>query len=404
MYRVLQNAFLVVLSIILILSAFLKSLDWTVFAVQVSYYGIVREPSLVKGIALGLIGLEAALGMALLLRLALRRATLPATFALLAGFTALLAWAWAFRDLKNCGCFGKFLPMTPPEAILKNVVMMAMVAFAWYGLRKRDNAISVGAGMAASTTAACAGSEAPADVSSTRAGADVAASATAARATTDGALSPTGGGLSCPPESDARGPSTANSTSATQFSARPPRNNRFALRNRHVWRLSVSMAAAVAAMAFAVLNPFNGGSEAAALRMGGSAVAGGSKFAAYPVEWEGKRLDLAKGLYVVALLSDSCEHCAEIVDGLNRLSQRPDFPPIAGLILGEEDTLRSFRQTYRPRFATRLIPVLEFFDLIGDAPPRFYVLRDGKSLKYWDENLPAEAAFREALPELPPSK
>ena len=147
-----------------------------------------------------------------------------------------------------------------------------------------------------------------------------------------------------------------------------------------------------------MLNPFNGGSEAAALRMGGSAAAGSSKFAAYPVDWEGKRLDLAQGLYLVAMLSDSCEHCADIVDGLNRLSQKPDFPPIVGLILGEEDTLRSFRQTYRPRFATRLIPVLEFFDLIGDAPPRFYVLRDGKSLKYWDENLPAEAAFREALP------
>jgi len=157
-------------------------------------------------------------------------------------------------------------------------------------------------------------------------------------------------------------------------------------------------------MAFAVLNPFNGGSEAAARRMGGSTAPGISKFGAYPVDWEGKRLDLAKGVCVVAMLSDSCEHCAEIVEGLNRLSQKPDFPPIAGLILGEEDTLRSFRQTYRPRFATRLIPVLEFFDLIGDAPPRFYVLRDGKSLKYWDENLPAEVAFREALPALPPAK
>ena len=48
MYRVLKDAFLAALSIILILSALLKSLDWTAFAVQVSYYGIVREPSAVK--------------------------------------------------------------------------------------------------------------------------------------------------------------------------------------------------------------------------------------------------------------------------------------------------------------------------------------------------------------------
>jgi len=202
---------LILLAIVLIISAMLKALDWTAFAVQVSYYGIVREPAVVKGIALGLIGLEAALGMALLLRLALRRATLPATFALLAGFTALLAWAWAFRDLRNCGCFGKFLPMTPPEAILKNVVMMAMVAFAWHGLRKKDLATSVGANVAASTTAACA--------------------------TTDGTLSTIGGGLSCSPESAALEPSAA------QISVRPARSNGFALRNRHIWRLSVSMAA-----------------------------------------------------------------------------------------------------------------------------------------------------------------
>jgi hypothetical protein len=322
---------LLAVSMVFLVSSGLKALDLTAFAVQVSYYGIVRLPALVRALAIGTIAVEAALGMALLLRLGLRRVTLPVTMGLLVGFTGLLTWAWAFRDMKNCGCFGKFLPMTPGEAILKNLAMIALAAMAWWGegLRKAV----------------------PEEASA-------------------------GGNLG--------GNGDDRSTNGRTVTAR----QRITALQRH-WLLCVPLAAAGGMVALAVVNPW-----------GGAAIPAnpGGKFAKFSMDWDGKRLDLGKGLYVVAMLSDSCSHCAEIVGGLNRLSASPNFPPIVGLILGEEDTLRSFRATFAPKFPNRLIPVLEFFDLIGDAPPRFYVLKDGQIVKQWDETLPTEAVFRSAIP------
>ena len=120
----LSRVILRVLGVVFILSAVLKALDLTAFAVQISYYDIVREPWIVWSIALAMIGLEAMLGLAMLTGVWLRWVTLPAVLALLVGFTGLLGWAWAFTDLEDCGCFGKYLPMTPGESILKNGVLI----------------------------------------------------------------------------------------------------------------------------------------------------------------------------------------------------------------------------------------------------------------------------------------
>jgi uncharacterized membrane protein YphA (DoxX/SURF4 family) len=113
-------------------------------------------------------------------------------------------------------------------------------------------------------------------------------------------------------------------------------------------------------------------------------------FARFRFEAEGIDYDLGRGEYLVALLSDSCDHCEEAVPQLNELADLlgESLPPIVGLCLGEKETLAQFRERSGPQFPTVLIEPLIFFDLIGDAPPRFILIRDGRPLQSWDEELP----------------
>ncbi|MDI1316933.1 MauE/DoxX family redox-associated membrane protein [Flavobacterium sp.] len=78
-----------------------------------------------------LIGIEFALGLLILQKNFLRSVVIPATFLLLAVFTAHLTIETISNggNSGNCGCFGSLLPMTPIEAILKNVVAMALLVW-----------------------------------------------------------------------------------------------------------------------------------------------------------------------------------------------------------------------------------------------------------------------------------
>ena len=78
-----------------------------------------------------LIGIELALGLLILQSNYLRKIVIPATLLMLIVFTTHLSIV-TFQNggnSGNCGCFGSLLPMTPIEAIIKNVV--AMILLAW---------------------------------------------------------------------------------------------------------------------------------------------------------------------------------------------------------------------------------------------------------------------------------
>ena len=77
----------VLLGLTFILSATLKALDIDKFAVQVWYYGVIREPILIRFAALATVLVETSIGIALLVGWRLRGWTLSAVFAMLAGFT-----------------------------------------------------------------------------------------------------------------------------------------------------------------------------------------------------------------------------------------------------------------------------------------------------------------------------
>ena len=122
------------------------------------------------------------------------------------------------------------------------------------------------------------------------------------------------------------------------------------------------------------------------------------KFATFQIQDQGKTVDLGQGTYLVAFLSDSCEHCQEIVSQLNALPQTsPDLPPVVALVLGEADTLKQFRQQFKPNFPLAILQPLLFLDFIDDAPPRFYLVQNGKSIAYWDKELPGKEVLLKTL-------
>lgn len=74
-----------------------------------------------------LVGLEFACGGLLILHFRLRRLTIPLVASLLVVFCIYLTGILLTKgNSGNCGCFGEYLPMTPLQAIIKNVGLLLM--------------------------------------------------------------------------------------------------------------------------------------------------------------------------------------------------------------------------------------------------------------------------------------
>ena len=91
-----------------------------------------------------LIGIEFALGLLILQKHYLRKLVIPSTLLMLAVFTTHLTIV-TFQEggnSGNCGCFGSLLPMTPIEAILKNVVAIVLLVVLLKVIPKKDESKS----------------------------------------------------------------------------------------------------------------------------------------------------------------------------------------------------------------------------------------------------------------------
>ncbi len=77
-----------------------------------------------------LIGCEFALGFALLQPHFLKRLVIPVSFLMLLIFVVELTYEIiSSGNSGNCGCFGTLIPMTPLEAIIKNIVAMGLLGY-----------------------------------------------------------------------------------------------------------------------------------------------------------------------------------------------------------------------------------------------------------------------------------
>ena len=278
--------------LVFLTGAVLKAQDVNLFIFQIKHYGVFEEQILLNLSALGTLWIETALGIALLLGLRLRGLTSLAALTLLAGFTGLIAYGWAFHNLKDCGCFGR-IEISPQVSIAKNVVLVLLTAFAWWGRWKR-----------------------------------------------------------------------------------PAHRTKIPLT---LAKMAICLAAASAIVVYA-RNHIEAIPESA------------RPFAQFVFDLDDIHYDLDHGEYFVAMLSMDCPECMATVPAINDLTEIPDFPPVVALCY-EETTgaLDTFREATAPTFPLYSLgdKILTFSNLIGDAPPRFYLERDGEPIACWDLTVPA---------------
>lgn len=134
----------IVLGAFLIVSAALKAVDMSAFAVQVSAYNVIKDPAAVRFAAYAAVTVETLLGAALVAGLRFRGLTHLLTAGMIVVYSTLIAYAWAFHGLEDCGCLGQWITMGPMTSLIKNIVLLAAIGFAWFGTRNLPAAPAVG--------------------------------------------------------------------------------------------------------------------------------------------------------------------------------------------------------------------------------------------------------------------
>lgn len=97
-------------------------------AFETKYLGAIGiDGGFAKVVSRLLIGFEISLAILLLLPYYLKKIVLPTTISLLSIFSIHLLVQVVNGDASNCGCFGELIPMTPLEALIKNILTIGIL-------------------------------------------------------------------------------------------------------------------------------------------------------------------------------------------------------------------------------------------------------------------------------------
>ncbi len=99
---------------------------------------------------------------------------------------------------------------------------------------------------------------------------------------------------------------------------------------------------------------------------------------------DGMSIELTKGKCLVAFFSLDCDHCKEISEIMGDLNNRVSHLRMYCIFLGKEEQVEEFFEETYSNFPYLVVAPSQFFDFIGNAPPRIYSLSDGEILKFWD--------------------
>ena len=127
----------IVVALLFIVSAIAKLYPSPYFAISTfevkQLYTLGFSDSIAPYFSRILIGIEFALGFLLLNNHFLKRITIPATIGLLVVFIIHLSYVTFLSggNSGNCGCFGELIPMTPIEAIIKNIIAVGLLVWLW---------------------------------------------------------------------------------------------------------------------------------------------------------------------------------------------------------------------------------------------------------------------------------
>jgi len=323
----------IIVSAFFIVSAFSKMLPagtaLDLFAKQIVDIGVTNwcyAPLLARAI----VGFELFLGIALLQNNYLKKWIVPATFLLLLAFCIhLTITIFNTGNSGSCGCFGELIPMTPLEAIIKNIVAMGMLAYIYIKTTPKEKDLPL---MPASIfvliyifiliflppKCCCASIPSSQEVVSESLNAEV--------------------------------DSVVVSDTVIDKSGKQIITEKKIVEENE----SIQEGRKKVNSIFSKYTKFNTGA-----------------------------VDLNAGRKIVCLFSLDCEHCQESSRLLFQLKKNhADFPSMYVLAFGEESQTSDFFSGAGGRLPYTIVPPQEFFQLLGDAdyPPRIVVLDNGNFL------------------------
>lgn len=123
----------IIISALFIVSAVAKMYPSPYFAISTfevkQLYPLGFSETIAPWFSRILIGIELALGFLILQNNYLKKIIIPTTIALLAVFVIHLSYVTFLSggNTGNCGCFGELIPMTPIEAIIKNIIAIGLL-------------------------------------------------------------------------------------------------------------------------------------------------------------------------------------------------------------------------------------------------------------------------------------
>ena len=143
--NIISWAIRIIIAILFIVSAIAKMYPSPYFAITTfevkQLYTLGFSESVAPFFSRILIGIELALGFLILQKHYLKNFLVPVTILMLAVFVCHLTYVTYLRggNTGNCGCFGELLPMTPIEAIIKNIVAIGLLAVLYKLLPKNNH-------------------------------------------------------------------------------------------------------------------------------------------------------------------------------------------------------------------------------------------------------------------------
>ncbi len=297
-----------------------------------------------------IIALELALGFAFLQSNYLRRIVIPATALLLIAFCVHLSIVIYTQGANsgNCGCFGSLIPMTPLQALIKNIITLGILGYMYIVYKEKEqskNNIFVLAliYLAANLAIFISYPFCPCNTVKTDESDII---------------------VTMPPDTiQAPVKDSVTKDSVIKVVQVKPVNP---LKNP----LKDSIITAV---------PIIQGDQLCLTKKV-------SPYAAFKKFNNGMVADLDDGRKIVTLFSLECEHCMETAKKIGELSKKRTLPPVFFLFWGTEDQVENFFKVAECRFPYKVIDASIFFQLLGSAPapPKVTFLCNGNTIAEYD--------------------
>jgi thiol-disulfide isomerase/thioredoxin len=272
-----------------------------------------------------IIALELAIGIGILQNHWLKRFVIPITAFVLIAFCVQLSYTiYVHGNNGNCGCFGNVIPMTPVQAIIKNVIALAMLVYIFKTSQERPKG-------------------------------------------KNNFLIPLGIYAVCAAFIFFMSPMKSSSTT-------DPNANQYVV-PENVDGSDTTNTAIPSNSSDTVVNPTNPTSNSQVEPVDPGPAAKKSKYAAF-TQFGNKKVNLDQGKKLVCCFAPGCEHCLETATIIAEMQKKGDMPEVYILFMDEEpEKIPDFFKTSKIKAQYRVLDIPAFWTLMGsfDTPAVSYM-------------------------------